>query len=148
MSHFHLVEGHRGDSQRRVRGGTKVSCYVKENQSEFSETRRLKDLVKKHSEFNARSGADLRRRLFADEAHVPGACPRANRRTDHRCASATAEFGWIDEQIIEVLPLPILEETVAVMKLVPHEHTKTTQKIAEFPQPKFINEVVDDRVMA
>ena len=24
---------------------------------------------------------------------VPGACPRANRRTDHRCASATADFG-------------------------------------------------------
>ena len=32
------------------------------------------------------------------------------------------------------------------MKLVPHEHTQTTQKTVEFPQPKFINKVVDDRV--
>ena len=32
---------------REVKGGTKINCYLKENQSEFSETRRLKDLVKK-----------------------------------------------------------------------------------------------------
>merc|ERR1712057_99504 len=32
-------------------GGTKVICYLKEDQSEFLEERRLKDLVKKHSEF-------------------------------------------------------------------------------------------------
>ena len=44
------------------------------------------------------------------------------------------------------VPLSILEEAVAVMKLAPHEHAQTTQKIAEFPQPKFINKVVDDRV--
>merc|ERR1712039_615764 len=31
--------------------GTKVICYLKEDQSEFLEERRLKDLVKKHSEF-------------------------------------------------------------------------------------------------
>ena len=31
--------------------------------------------------------------VVADEAHVPGACPRANRRTDHRGASATVDFG-------------------------------------------------------
>ena len=36
---------------REVKGGTKTKCYLKENQSEFSETRRGKDLVKKHSEF-------------------------------------------------------------------------------------------------
>ena len=34
---------------RKVKGGTKIHCYSKENQSEISETRRLKDLVKKHS---------------------------------------------------------------------------------------------------
>ena len=33
------------------RRGTKIICYLKEDQSEFLEERRLKDLVKKHSEF-------------------------------------------------------------------------------------------------
>ena len=33
-----------------VKGVTESNCYLKENQSEFSETRRLKDLAKKHSE--------------------------------------------------------------------------------------------------
>ena len=35
---------------REVKGGTKINCDPKDNQSEFSETPRLKDLVKKHSE--------------------------------------------------------------------------------------------------
>merc|ERR1711972_1032330 len=34
-----------------VKRGTKVICYLKEDQSESLEERRLKDLVKKHSEF-------------------------------------------------------------------------------------------------
>merc|ERR1711966_410824 len=34
-----------------VKRGTKVICTLKEDQSEFLEERRLKDLVKKHSEF-------------------------------------------------------------------------------------------------
>merc|ERR1712213_134505 len=34
-----------------VKRGTKVICYLKEDQSEFLEERHLKDLVKKHSEF-------------------------------------------------------------------------------------------------
>merc|ERR1712010_339451 len=34
-----------------VKRGTKVICYLKDDQSEFLEERRLKDLVKKHSEF-------------------------------------------------------------------------------------------------
>merc|ERR1711918_160308 len=34
-----------------VKRGTKVICYLKEDQSEFLEERRVKDLVKKHSEF-------------------------------------------------------------------------------------------------
>merc|ERR1712012_1129269 len=34
-----------------VKRGTKVICYLKEDQSDFLEERRLKDLVKKHSEF-------------------------------------------------------------------------------------------------
>merc|ERR1719453_1075259 len=36
-----------GDLKR----GTKIICTLKEDQSEFLEERRLKDLVKKHSEF-------------------------------------------------------------------------------------------------
>jgi len=34
-----------------MKRGTKVICFLKEDQSEFLEERRLKDLVKKHSEF-------------------------------------------------------------------------------------------------
>merc|ERR1712230_74758 len=34
-----------------VKRGTKIICYLKEDQSEFLEERRLKDLVKKRSEF-------------------------------------------------------------------------------------------------
>jgi len=34
-----------------VKRGTKIICYLKEDQTEFLEERRLKDLVKKHSEF-------------------------------------------------------------------------------------------------
>ena len=36
---------------REVKGGTKTKCYLKENQSKFSETRRRNALAKKHSEF-------------------------------------------------------------------------------------------------
>eukprot|EP00451_Oxyrrhis_marina_P016409 CAMPEP_0204314746 /NCGR_PEP_ID=MMETSP0469-20131031/4385_1 /ASSEMBLY_ACC=CAM_ASM_000384 /TAXON_ID=2969 /ORGANISM="Oxyrrhis marina" /LENGTH=706 /DNA_ID=CAMNT_0051295289 /DNA_START=57 /DNA_END=2177 /DNA_ORIENTATION=- len=34
-----------------VKRGTKIVCFLKEDQTEFLEERRLKDLVKKHSEF-------------------------------------------------------------------------------------------------
>merc|ERR1712093_337647 len=34
-----------------IKRGTKIICTLKEDQSEFLEERRLKDLVKKHSEF-------------------------------------------------------------------------------------------------
>merc|ERR1739848_345776 len=34
-----------------MKRGTKIICFLKEDQSEFLEERRLKDLVKKHSEF-------------------------------------------------------------------------------------------------
>ena len=44
---------------RKVRGRMKINCYLKENQSEFSETRRLKDLVTEHSEFGIRRGVAL-----------------------------------------------------------------------------------------
>ena len=40
---------------REVKGGTKINCDLKENQSELSETRRLKDLTKKHSERTPKS---------------------------------------------------------------------------------------------
>merc|ERR1712038_572037 len=38
-------------AHEEIKRGTKVICYLKEDQSEFLEGRRLKDLVKKHSEF-------------------------------------------------------------------------------------------------
>jgi len=34
-----------------IKRGTKIICYIKEDQTEYLEERRLKDLVKKHSEF-------------------------------------------------------------------------------------------------
>merc|ERR1719219_2220628 len=34
-----------------IKRGTKIICYLKEDQTEFLEERRVKDLVKKHSEF-------------------------------------------------------------------------------------------------
>ena len=69
---------------REVKGGTKTKCYLKENQSEFSETRRRKDLVKKHSEFDSVT-------MTAPAKTVVRR--RSSRRTDHRGASATADFG-------------------------------------------------------
>ena len=44
---------------REVKGGTKIKCDLKENHSEFSEKRRLKDLAEKHSEFATQRGATL-----------------------------------------------------------------------------------------
>merc|ERR1712217_390586 len=41
-----------GDAEGESLGrGTKITCYLKEDQLEYIEERRLKDLVKKHSEF-------------------------------------------------------------------------------------------------
>ena len=34
-----------------TKSGAKIGCYLKEDQSEFQEERRLKDLAKKHSDF-------------------------------------------------------------------------------------------------
>ena len=42
------------DTEVIRREGMETNCYMKENQSEFSETRRLKDLAKKHSEMATR----------------------------------------------------------------------------------------------
>ena len=44
---------------REIKERTKINCYMKENQSEFSETCRLKDLVKEHSELGTRRRAAL-----------------------------------------------------------------------------------------
>ena len=62
---------------REVKGGTKTKWYLKENQAEFSETRRRKDLVKKHSEFFysvtliAPAKTVVRRRSSRAKEHVP-----------------------------------------------------------------------------
>merc|ERR1712153_213450 len=45
---FTVAKDGSGESLGR---GTKITCYLKEDQLEYLEERRLKDLVKKHSEF-------------------------------------------------------------------------------------------------
>merc|ERR1711998_630463 len=45
---FTVQKDSEGESLGR---GTKITCYLKEDQLEYLEERRLKDLVKKHSEF-------------------------------------------------------------------------------------------------
>ena len=45
--------------QREVRRRTKINCHMKENKSAFSETCRLKDLVKEHSELDIMRRAAL-----------------------------------------------------------------------------------------
>ena len=44
------------------------------------------------------------------------------------------------------VPLPILGETVSVMKLVPYEHEQLKKKTIGLFQPQFINKVRDNRV--
>merc|ERR1712039_123748 len=48
MGSFTVKKDADGESLGR---GTKIMCYLKEDQLEYIEERRLKDLVKKHSEF-------------------------------------------------------------------------------------------------
>ncbi len=38
-------------SNEDIKRGTKITCYLKEDQSEYMEERRITDLIKKHSEF-------------------------------------------------------------------------------------------------
>ena len=43
---------------KEVKGGTKmINCYLRENQSGFSETRRLTDLIEQTLIIDARTGA-------------------------------------------------------------------------------------------
>ena len=98
---------------REVKGGTKTNGYLKKNQSEFSGTRRQKDLVKKHSEFGNVTLIDCTSEDGCSQAKLT-------------CQEHVPER--IVEQIIEVqVTLPILEKTVAEMKLAPNEHTQTIE---------------------
>ena len=46
---------------RKVKGGTKINCYLKEDQSQFSETRRLEDLVKRTLRIRYQNGSRVMR---------------------------------------------------------------------------------------
>ena len=88
---------------REVKGGTKINCYLKEYQSQFSETRRLKDFGEEDTQNSIHEGSRVthcvdieehqQKTLSADEAHVT-----MKRRTDRRCVSATVDFGWRPSQ--------------------------------------------------
>merc|ERR1712062_223790 len=71
-----------------VKRGTKVICYLKEDQSEFLEERRLKDLVKKHSEF---IGFPIE--LYVEKSKVEKVLV-SNRMADSPCVLTTSEYGW------------------------------------------------------
>ena len=105
---------------REVKGGTKTKCYLKENQSHFSETRRLKDLVKKHSQ-HTQEGDPRYTLCNIDYTSKDG----------YTQTKPTPEC--IDEQIVDVrVPLTILEETVAVMKLAHLNTHKRSRKELNF----------------
>ena len=108
----------------------KITFYLKENQSEFSEKSRLEDLVKEALRIGYRK---MSRVTYCVTLNTPAKTYPKTKLTPE----------WVDEQIVDArTPLSILEETAAVMQLAPHEHAQTV----EFPQPQFTSKVVDDRV--
>ena len=103
----------RSKSRSVSKGRTKINCKRKENQSEFSETLPTEGF-----------GEENQHSIPEREPHNTQ-CDIAYTSEDG-CLQTKLTSERIDEQIIDVpLPLSILVETVAVMKLVPHEHAQT-----------------------
>ena len=103
---------------RKVKEGTKNNCDLKENQSEFSETCRWK--WRRNIQNSLHKGESRNTLCNMDHTSKDG-----RSQTRLTCQEHVSER--IVEQIVDVrVPLSILEETFAVMKLVPHEHTQTT----------------------
>ena len=100
---FHRAEVHRGDSQRSQRRN-EDQLFLKEKKSEFSETRRLKDLVQKHSE-RIQEG-EPRYTLYNIDYTSEDGCSQ----TKLTCQEHVPER--IVEKIMNVLvPLPFLDES-------------------------------------
>merc|ERR1712210_427971 len=89
-----------------IKRGTKIICYLKEDQSEFLEERRLKDLVKKHSEFigfpieldveksqekEVTDSEDEKKEVLGDKVEK---VVISSRMADSPCVLTTSEYGW------------------------------------------------------
>ena len=97
------------------------------------------DLKENHSEFADTSRKEIERNTLCNMDYTS---KDGSSQTKLTCQEHVSER--IVEQIVDVR-VPLSKETVAVMKMAPHENTQTTQKTVEKSQPQFIKKV-DDRV--
>ena len=107
---FHRAEGHRGDSKR--------SQWENEEQ-----------LLPEGEPDRILGSTSIGRRntqnSLQEGSHDYTLCDIEDTSTDG-CTQTKLTPEGIDEQIVDVrVPLSILKETVAVMKLAPHEHAQT-----------------------
>ena len=97
---------------REVKGGTKNNCDLKEHVDGRKWRRNTQNSLHEGEPRNTLCNMDY-------------ASKDGSSQTKLTCQEHVSER--IVEQIVDVrVPLSILEETVAVMKLAPHEHTQTT----------------------
>ena len=99
-----------------VGGVTKmIKCYLRENQSEFSETRRLKDLVKENTQDRNQNGSRVIRCVTLNAP-----AKTIVRRRSLRQSESTNRIVYVLER------MPILEQiNLSDVSWLPHEHAQT-----------------------